>query len=198
MKFLPRLHLFLASGLALTSLWSVAPAPIELAPIESAPLELLPVSAVETSTGGFILYQPFNDADGQISGEPFEKNDKLYPVTTVRWTAVGFLRVEEGEEEAELREHWYLSTTATTSSVTGSPVPFVEKYYWPGRSSPTGDKHVDWNDLPVRFVRRNDLSGTVDLDEFIEEVGTVYGFSLAANAGKFERYDHTATKAAGY
>jgi len=77
-------------------------------------------------------------------------------------------------------------------------VPFVEKYYWPGRSSPTADKHVDWSDLCVRFLRRNDLSGTVDLDEFIAEVGTVYGFALAASAGKFERYDHTAVKAAGY
>ena len=50
----------------------------------------------------------------------------------------------------------------------------------------------------MRFLRRNDLSGTADLDEFIAEVGTVYGFALAASAGTFERYDHTATTAAGY
>jgi len=104
MKSHPRLHLFLVSGLAFTSLWSLASARFEPAPIEPERM----TSVVENNTGGFVLYQPFNDADGQISGEPFSKNGKLYPVTTVRWAPVGFLRVEEGENEGELIEHWYL------------------------------------------------------------------------------------------
>jgi hypothetical protein len=194
MKSNPRLHLLLASGLALTSLWSVAPAPLAPSPFELARR----ASAVENETGGFVLYQPFNHADGQVPLDPFPKNGKQYSVTTVRWVAVGFLRVEEGDEEGQLSEHWFLSKTDTTTSQPESPVPFVEKYYWPGRATPAADKHVDWNDLPVRFQRRNDLSGTVDLAEFIAEVGSVYGFALAATEGKFERYDHTAAKAAGY
>jgi len=189
MKNLPRLHLVLAAGLAAITLWSSHSTPPEPSPRRAL---------AENSTGGFILYQPFNDADGQFPGESFTKNSKQYPVTTVRWVAVGFLRVEDGESEGELVERWYLSKGDATSTVTGSTVPFVEKYFWPGRSSPTGDKHLDWNDLSVRFLRRNDLSGTVDLAAFIEEVGTEYGFALAASAGQFTRYDHTAQKATGY
>jgi hypothetical protein len=119
-------------------------------------------------------------------------------VTTTRWLAVGFLRVEPADSEGVVVEHWYLSVGDADSTVTGSPVAFVGKHFWPGRSSPAGEKHIDWNDLPVRFVRRNDLSGTVDLEAFIAEVGSVYGFALAASAGKFVRYDHSSTKAAGY
>lgn len=197
MKSAPGWQLSLVVCVALASFWNRAAGPSEPESVSLSVSALRP-AAVENATGGFILYQPFNDADGQIPGEPYSKNDKQYSVTTVRWAVVGFLRVEEGEEEGEIVEHWYLSKADTASTVTESLVPFVEVYFWPGRSSPNSEKHIDWNDLPIRFVRRNDLSGAVDLDAFVAEVASVYGFTLAANAGKFERYDHKAAKAAGY
>jgi hypothetical protein len=193
MKPASRIRL-LVSAAALTLLSSIAPAPARAPMIDAAWRPPVP----ENSVGGFVLYQPMNDADGQVSGNPYTHNGKSYSVTTVRWTPVGFLRVEENDAEDQYLERWYMSKGDKDSTATTPPVAFVTKYFWAGRASPSNEKHADWNDLPVRFERRNDLSGTVDLEEFIAEVGSVYGFSLAATAGDFVRFDHSTSKATGY
>lgn len=152
----------------------------------------------EVNPGGFVLYQPFNHADGQVADGTHTHGEKQYKQTIERWVAVGFLRVEEADADPSRLEYWYLSKGDESSTATTPHVPFVEEYFWPGRSTPTADKHTYWSDLPIRFERRNDLSGAVDLAAFVTEVSATYGYDLSASGGKFERHDASAQLASGY
>lgn len=159
---------------------------------------------VETSIpehvpGGFVLYQPFDDTDSMVADGTYTHNQKSYSQSIVRWVAVGFLHVEEDKDDSDqLNEHWFLSKGDKNSTATSPYIPFVEQYFWPGRVSPTDEKHAYWNNLPVRFERRNDLSGAADLDEFVSEVSTTYGYSVSAAAGDFSRYNAAAKKDSAY
>lgn len=166
------------------------PAPDPAPPRLSAP--------PEAEAGGFLLFQPFNHADGVVADGTHTHNGKTYTQTKVRWAPVGFLYIVESDEEGQRLEHWYLSKVNENSSTSNTTAPFVEPYFWPGRATPAAEKHAYWNDLPVRFLRRNDLSGAADLSEFVAEVGTTYGYDLSASAGDFTRQDATAATASGY
>ncbi|MEZ6015216.1 MAG: hypothetical protein R3F49_08890 [Planctomycetota bacterium] len=190
---------FVLSLAAFVSTWSPAPTPVGASAPESSATN---IAIPEIDSGGYVLYQPFDGTDSQVDDGLYPKvpvgEARQYAQTIVRWTAVGFLRVEAVTTDGVRQEHWYLSKATKASSVTASPVSIVDQYFWPGRISPTAEKHTYWNNLPIRFLRRNDLSGAADLDEFVEEVEATYGYDLKASAGDFTRYDAAAAKAAGY
>lgn len=163
-----------------------------------APSTMGPALPPEVEIGGFVLYQPFDHADSVVAEQAYTHDGKTYTQSKVRWTPVGFLCVLEDVETSERKEHWFLSKGDETSTTSSTTVPFVEKYFWPGRSTPSGDKHVYWDNLPMRFLRRNDLSGAVSVAAFTAEVMETYGYDLSATAGKFERHDATVAKSSAY